>query len=107
MTDGHSDQELDQKASSPTGDTIVNFEDRPINDRELDIKTKEIEDRNLNRDHRRKYTALIFVMAGFFASSLLDMYLSFDNKSMWVTDLFTKTIVPILAFVLGAHINRD
>ena len=65
----------------------------------------EISDRNSKRDHIRRLWALLLLVAGFFCSVLLDVanhYINASNEP-WVSKLFTTSIVPILAFILGTE----
>lgn len=68
------------------------------------INQFKLTENELQRDHSRKYWALIALIFGFFLSVCLDLLISNDR---WITGKFSASIVPILAFILGTNINNN
>lgn len=68
----------------------------------------QLKDKEFERDHWRKLAALFALMLGFFISSSIDVWQdAYQGVDPWVTNIFVTSIVPILAFILGANINNN
>ncbi len=92
---------------SANDDQIINFDDRPVGSSGNDVPEITLRQRQSDQDHFRRFWSLVLLSTGFFLSVIIDTVLLYYTKeAAWVTEAFSKTIVPILAFVLGASIKK-